>query len=278
MYRRFGMRYCEIRPVAGLRGIVHCLWLLEGEGAGVAPEAVLPDGRPELVLHFGDPFERVTVDGSVALQPSLLFAGQLTSQLLLRATGRVAVVGVRLHPHGAAALIRLPQHELAGATIHLGDLAGGLARDLAAIAPGDLRLAAEEVQRVLLARVRFDRLDRRVAFAVSAITRTRGQISMEAISRGANITRRHLERRFLADVGMTPKRLARISRFQHALSLLERPRATGSGVHAAMACGYADQPHFIRDFRLLAGCSPSEHRLRQAELTGFFIERSGQPT
>jgi AraC-like DNA-binding protein len=268
------MRYQEVSPLPQLAGIVHCVWLLESDASRGAADPVLPDGRPELVLHFGDRFERISAPGQVVAQPSILFAGQVTSPLLLRPTGRVAVVGVRFHPHGASGLISMPQHELAGLTIDAGALSPRLERDLAAIgcADGDLGRTAVAVQQVLLRWAAPGRLDPRVRFAVETIERSKGRVSVDTLSRAVNITRRHLERRFLDHVGATPKRLARIARFQHALRMLERFDSL-PGADTAAACGYADQSHFIRDFRRLAGCSPSEHLLRQGELTGFFIEK-----
>jgi AraC-like DNA-binding protein len=70
---------------------------------------------------------------------------------------------------------------------------------------------------------------------------------------------------------LAPKRLARIARFQHALRCLDGAGSPRAGTDTAAACGYADQSHFIRDFRRLAGCSPGEHLLRLGELTRFFI-------
>ena len=87
------------------------------------------------------------------------------------------------------------------------------------------------------------------------------------------MTRRHLERQFLTTVGVTPKRLARLARFQNVLAMLQDSNTRRPGAETAAACGYADQSHFIRDFRQFAGMSPSAHLLRQGELTGFFIER-----
>jgi AraC-like DNA-binding protein len=52
--------------------------------------------------------------------------------------------------------------------------------------------------------------------------------------------------------------------------------ADAGEVLAAHACGYADQAHFIRDFRELAGCSPGAHLLDRAELTGFFASSSAR--
>jgi AraC-like DNA-binding protein len=275
------MNYREIPPIPELAGIVQCIWMLEGDGAGAGePEPVLPDGRPELVLHFADRFERIGAEGGGIAQPSMIFAGQVTSPLLLRPTGRAAVVGVRFHAHGAASVLPMPQHEIAGLTIDVASLAAGLSRELAAVVEdaGGLIRAAAAVQRVLLPRVRPDRIDPRVRFAVEAIERTRGRLQVDALSRATNMTRRHLERRFLEDVGISPKRLSRIARFQHALRMLQRFDRHTSGAETAAACGYSDQSHFIRDFRALAGCSPSEHLLRQGELTGFFIGDPRSPS
>ena len=89
----------------------------------------------------------------------------------------------------------------------------------------------------------------------------------------ALMTRRHLERRFLSTFGIGPKRLARIARFQRALRVLDQADPRRRGTITAAACGYADQSHFIREFRALAGCSPAEHLVARAELTGFFVSR-----
>jgi len=69
---------------------------------------------------------------------------------------------------------------------------------------------------------------------------------------------------------MSPKRLARIVRFQHALRMLRALEAGDRGTRTAIDGGYADQAHFIRELRELAGCPPETHLLRDAELNGFF--------
>jgi AraC-like DNA-binding protein len=270
------MKYREIAPIPQLAGAVQCLWLLEGQVSGIVEaEPVLPDGRPELILHFGDSFERVSLSGESVGQPSMIFAGQLTSRLLLRPTGQVAVLGVRFHPHGVSGILPMPQDDLVGLTLDVGSLSGRLARDLALVeCSTGLSRAAADVQRVLVRWLQPGRLDARVRFAVETIERTRGLISVEALAHAGNMTRRHLERRFLEDVGTTPKRLARITRFQHALRILNRLDSRNPGVETAARCGYSDQSHFIREFRQLAGCSPSEHLLHRARITGFFVDGS----
>ncbi len=272
------MRYREFAPQPALADVVECLWTLEGDAsANAVADPVLPDGRPELIIHLGQPFERLTIDGRFESQPAVLFAGQLPEQLLLRPCGHVAVLGVRFHPHGAAAILEAPQYEMAGSPIALDAASQSLANlfDPVREADGlsDLNTAIALVQRLLLRAIDPSRIDRRVAFAVDAIGRTFGRVSVDALATATGLTRRHLERRFLDTVGVSPKRLARLARFQRALRLLNRRDMPRGGTETAAACGYADQAHFIRDFRLLAGCSPGEHILRQGELTGFFSGR-----
>ena len=271
------MRYDEQPPVAGLAPFVDRIWTLEGHASmlGGALQPVLPDGRPEIVMHLGDGFHRVNVLDHEERQHDLLFAGQLESQLVLRPGGVIKVLGIRFHPFGAAALLRVPQDELAGLTIDLRELSRPLTETLRRIqdsAPS-LASAADAAQRALLPFVTPDRRDPRVRHAVREITRRRGMVSIDRVADAVGLTRRHLERQFNAQVGITPKRLARITRFQHAVQLLDAAESTPRGAETAATCGYADQAHFIRDFRDLAGCAPSEHLMRQAELTRLFTDR-----
>ena len=269
------MQYRESAPLPALAPFVEKVWTLEGRAEpGDPPQPVMPDGRPELVMHFGDPFALVT-DGTATLQPSIVYAGQLPAQLLLQPTGRIAIVSIRFYPHGAAALFRIPQHRLLGAPLPLDALDPRLALELRDVPnqTGDLNAAALLAQELLLRWMAPERIDPRVAHAVWIITRSRGRIPIERVAEASGVTRRHLEKRFLDHVGLTPKRLARIARFQHALQLLESGGAR-PGADAAAACGYADQAHFIRDFRSLAGCPPTAHLLRRAELTRLFVSGS----
>ena len=271
------MQYEEHRPLPALTPFVERVWTLEGHASMLcgALQPVLPDGRPELILHLGDPFDRIPEEGRPERQDDLIFAGQLTSQLVLRPTGAIKVLGLRFEPFGASALFRVPQHELAGLTLDLAAVSPPLARALRRVqetAPS-LAIASVAAQQALLPFLAHATPDPRIRHAVNQITRRHGVVSIDRISSATGLTRRHLERQFRQQVGVGPKRLARISRFQHALQLLDSTDSAQRGTLTAAACGYADQAHFIRDFKDLAGCPPTAHLLRQAELTRFFIDK-----
>lgn len=274
------MRYRE-HPVPesrGLQAVVETIWTLESDGpAGpaTAAEPVIPDGRAEIIVHFGDPFDRL-VNGGFERQASTLFVGQLTEAILLRPANRVSVLGIRLKPQGAVALWRDPQHQLTGHAIDPAALSKPLARWLSGLRDTyeSAEAAAPHVAHGLSDLIALERLDPRINTAVSFVLETHGGARIDDLAIRAGCTRRHLERLFLDQVGLTPKRLSRIRRFQRALATLEQAQASGArsaGLTAATVCGYADQSHFVHEFRELAGTTPSSDLLQRAALTGLFI-------
>jgi AraC-like DNA-binding protein len=271
------VQYEEHRPLPALTPFIERVWTLEGHASMLrgALQPVLPDGRPELILHLGDRFDRIPPEGRPERQHDLIFAGQLTSQLVLRPTGAIKVLGIRFEPFGATALFRVPQHELAGLTLDLAAISPPLARELRRVqeTAASLAIVSVAAQQALLPFLSQATPDPRIRHAVNEITRRRGIVSIDRISIATGLTRRHLERQFRQQVGVGPKRLARITRFQYALQLLDGTDSTQRGTLTAAACGYADQAHFIRDFKDVAGCPPMEYLLKQAALTKFFLDR-----
>ena len=114
------MRYQEFAPGGEASGFVECYWVLEGAEPG-SVQRVVPDGRPELILNAGVPFETLC-DGEWQAQPQCFLVGQITAPLLLRATAGSHIVGVRLRPGGAAQLLGIPAQELTGRTVPLDEL------------------------------------------------------------------------------------------------------------------------------------------------------------
>lgn len=80
-----------------------------------------------------------------------------------------------------------------------------------------------------------------------------------SVSQAANVAQmstRHLRRRFLREIGLSPKRYAQIARLQRFLRLAK----TGSAglAEVAATAGYSDQSHLNREARGLSGLTPRE--------------------
>jgi AraC-like DNA-binding protein len=94
--------------------------------------------------------------------------------------------------------------------------------------------------------------------AVELVESTGGKIRVDGLSETLGVTTRTLERLFREHAGVSPKRFIRLVRFQRVLSQL---RSSETHINLAdLACewGYADQSHFIRDFKSLMQTTPGE--------------------
>jgi AraC-like DNA-binding protein len=246
------MRYREFAPGGDAVRMVACYWLLEDAVPGTV-QRVVPDGRPELIVNLGQPFESLQ-NGQWQAQPQCFFAGQLTGPLLLRAPSASRVLGIRFHPGGAGQLLGLPMQELTSEVIPAGDLGlHSLARHTTFV----------EIERALL------QLERgRPDPLVDEAARLLGcSPDVGAAVARLGVSPRQLERRFKTRVGMSPKHFARIRRFQRVFHAME---GDGRWVDVAAACGYYDQAHLIRDFRAFAGEAPS-HLLAADDLARHFL-------
>ena len=83
-----------------------------------------------------------------------------------------------------------------------------------------------------------------------------GRCSIGDAARMIGISERQFERRSLEWAGVSPKTLARVSRFQRAI---EKYRSgQGSWMEVAHCVGYYDQMHLIKNFHDLGGGAPTD--------------------
>ncbi|MFC7669655.1 helix-turn-helix domain-containing protein [Hymenobacter humi] len=88
------------------------------------------------------------------------------------------------------------------------------------------------------------------------IQRRQGNLTIHELAQALSVSRRTLERKFVAEVGLLPKMFARIVRCN---AMLQARQATHSSwLDAAYAGGYCDQSHLIRQVKQLCGEVPSQ--------------------
>lgn len=267
------LQYREWAPDPRLRPWVRCFWALEHAAGAGQPERVLPDGSVELVLHYGDRFREYR-PGSVTpnLQPrSLLVCGQRRF-MLIEPTGVAGMIGVRFAPGAARRFVGIPLDRI-GDVVAVGDLWGAEGRELedrVRAADSD-RTRGEMVEAFLLRRL--DAVsDPLVNEALHVVFRSCGRVRVGDLARAGLVSPRTLERRFRAEVGLPPKELCRIARFQRVLRSLREPRPGSIGwADVAAIAGFADQAHLTRDFRDIAGLPPEAFRHERHDYTNLFV-------
>jgi transcriptional regulator GlxA family with amidase domain len=107
-----------------------------------------------------------------------------------------------------------------------------------------------------------------VSCAIQMIEQSRGRIPIAVLASSLEITERQLERKFAQHVGLSPKAFCRVIRFARAKSLISQMPGSAD-VPVAYACGYSDQTHLIREFKLFTGQTPSCYE--RSNSVGFFL-------
>lgn len=196
-----------------------------------------------------------------------LVGGLHATPALIVHDGWQSGIQLMLRPLGARALLGVPAGELAHLDVHgdavLGSLAGEV-QDRLRCAPGwPERFAI--MDEVLLARVRAaderSGVSAEVSHAWSGLLRTGGTASVASLAAETGWSERYLRTRFLTEVGLTPKAAGRVIRFHRARRELARRAAAGARLRLAelaASYGYFDQAHLDREFRVIAGCSPTQ--------------------
>ncbi|WP_405656906.1 helix-turn-helix domain-containing protein [Streptomyces sp. RK9] len=182
--------------------------------------------------------------------------GLQTSPVISLTGGTGYGVQVELTPLGAFTLLAMPLHHLSDSMIHP---AGVLGRHWSA----DL---TERLAEAPSWRRRWEILDESISRRLAdsrcwpspvlceawALLRScHGTLSVGQLADATGRSRRRLEILFAEQIGLAPKRVARILRFQRATVMMRTPGRTWA--ETAAACGYHDQAHLAREFRALAG-------------------------
>lgn len=270
------MDYREFPPTPPLARFVECFWSLQSDGGpeSVQPERILPDGCVELILNFGARFQEHKENAQREDQPLNYIVGQMTRPIFIAPTGSVRLLGIRFHPGGTFPFFRIPMQELTNQVVDLAAIAGEFERDLMARtgAAGFLRLKIKSVEELLVDRLRSCKPDFWLAGLSTRIVQSGGQVSVDTLATDAGISSRQLERRFLREVGIGPKLLCRILRFQQIFRAIDRNDSRWAAT--AADCGYYDQAHLIRDFQEFAWQTPSTLLQHSSALTQSFTRKN----
>jgi AraC-like DNA-binding protein len=174
-------------------------------------------------------------------------------------------VEVHLTPLGAHALFGLPMHELTNRVVELDQLLGKRAHELVERMwerPG-WQQRFEFLDSAIAARAAQAREHSPgVAWAWQRLRATHGRVRVRALADELGWSHRRLIARFREQVGMPPKTVGRLLRFDRVAHLLldvESPRLA----EVAYECGYYDQAHLNRDFRDFAGTTPGDYLARR---------------
>jgi AraC-like DNA-binding protein len=254
--------YVEQLPVPVLADFVSTAFVQQiAPGGAPYRHRSIPNGSMELTCHLG------------AL-PTVV--GPLTRPFTQVLAPGTTVVGLRFRPGAGPSILGLPASEhvdlVPGADVFWGHTAEMLGELVAAAASPEQALTvlqAHVVGRLPDAAP----LDPLVSVAVRQLMPRRAT-EVTSLTSSLYISERSLRRRCLTAVGVPPKTLHRLLRFQGVLAAAQqaiargRTPAEGGLARLAADAGYSDHSHLDRECRRLTGVSARAFLLETAEQCG----------
>ncbi|SDA44148.1 helix-turn-helix domain-containing protein [Mesorhizobium qingshengii] len=212
-----------------------------------------------LVISFAEPFAiglgKVPGDND---RFASFAAGLFAGPVIIESFGGACCVQVNFTPLGARRFFRRPMSELTDSMVVLDDVLGaeGMAlRERLGNAP-DWTARFDIAETFVAARLKHaTETPLEIAWAYRRIIGSGGRTRISSLAERLGWSRKHLASSFSNAIGIGPKTLSRIVRFNRALGLARQQTVDWADV--AADCGYADQAHLVREFRDLAGETPA---------------------
>jgi AraC-like DNA-binding protein len=204
--------------------------------------------------------------GPRAHRNDIILAGLHTRPAYVVRPSGEAGIQLAIHPLASRALFGAPASELAPLTLEGSDLLGGEADRLRERLvdedswPGRFEVLSDYVRDRVERTRGTERPRDELVEAWTWMARHGGCGSMDGLARHVALSGRQLGTLFLRELGLGPKHVSRLMRFNRARQRIaatlnaERPLSLAD---TAYACGYYDQSHLVRDFRQFVGTSPT---------------------
>jgi AraC-like DNA-binding protein len=249
-------------PHPSLRGVVLRYQGYEERSGGALTVRQLPCTYVPMIIDLDAGWMVAHRQHAAPLRLGSFVAGITDGPVLVGHGGSARCLQVDLTPLGARRLVGMPMSDLANQSAPIEDVFGRFGRELvqrvgdAPDWPSRFTLV-DDVIRGRLADA--SPVDTGVEWSLRRIATSGGAVAIGDLAGELGWSHRRLIARYRDTVGLPPKLVARIVRFERLTEHLTTNPAI-EWATAATACGYFDQPHLAREVRELAGLTPTELR------------------
>lgn len=256
------MEYLTYKPHAELEPLINIYWSLKvPKQDDHSKQRIIPDGCIEMAFILGDDIKRYTSEDEYIIQPRAMVIGQITDPFYIEPVGQVDTFAISFFPLGFSNLINISLDELVNKETPLEQLFDP--KIVSELVNNIIEAASTEERIGIVEAFLFDRLqevkviDQVIRTTVDVIYQKGGNVKIADVLGDDKSNRRHLERQFKKQIGISPKQLGKVIRLQAALALLldEEPESL---TKIAYSSNYYDQSHFIKDFKDFTGITPKD--------------------
>jgi AraC-like DNA-binding protein len=259
------MKVSFIQPEQQLSPYVALIWVFESRsGVPLADSRIIvPDGRAKIIVPYRNSLCAAVSHRLLNAQEHHIFlVGIQSNPTTIASTAtETGTIGVELTPKGLYHLFKLSMHEITNRMVSFEEVFGQQGARLQTLV-GD---AEDPQQKIVLLQTALTRLlqqnDKEYALldhTLDLLAQTHGMMPVQELAAHIGYTRRYLDMLFQEHVGMSPKSLASILRFQEVYQgWMQHRSPTFFRTH--WPAYYYDQSHFIKEFKRFTGFTPQHY-------------------
>lgn len=245
------------KPCKLLQPYVRYYWVFKSDQ--LLNTFTFPIGCPQIIFHKRTP---LYIPEQNTTQNRFTISGQVNFSSYLYADENIEMVVVVFQPHAMSTFLNVPTSLFYNQEVSGYDIESKNLNELAAriFDCEDNNRCINHIEEWLLSQITDTLSD--ATYKTKRITAAIKQIyiapttSITELSSIACLSKKQFERLFNSLVGINPKEYTRIVRFQKALEQMQHQSGEINQAQIAYASGYADQSHFIREFKKFSGYTP----------------------
>jgi AraC-like DNA-binding protein len=241
------MKYSQVNPDKSLASYIDAYWTATGDPINTVTEKILPDGCIDIIFNLGS--DCITDNGAFNMQSEkVCLVGTMTrfKETIMHSESKL--IGIRFKPAGFSAFHKFSSlHEVTDKTIEYEKISFDLKK-----------VSSDHV--TYFNQFFLDKLKKPNCFLLQVIETIqihKGQIKVEVLASKHFTTVRQLERSFKQHIGISPKQLINLIRYQNAMTAFQKRKPKESLLSIAFDYGYYDDAHLTNEFKRYNGIIPS---------------------
>lgn len=216
---------------------------------------VLADGAPGLIFQHHNGHSGISYDGH---RLPLAFAyGQATAPGTNYMDAGTSCFGIHFQPHVWKELFRVDACEVTNTLIELDNLPGFGITEQLLNTTDPLQITKLLGDCLLQNLAHHPKEDAIIAHSAREIAMHINEVHAQDLPARYNLSQRQYQRRFKQWMGVSPETYIRILKFQQALQAINR-QSFSKLSDIGYELGFADQSHFIREFKSFSGYTPKD--------------------
>ena len=258
------IEFRHIEPHSLLKKYIDKMWIFKSSGKMPVHDMnlVVPNGCIKLTVSYQNGILAAVNEKTFASKEhDITLTGLIDVPVILNVDKDVATetIGIEFSPQGAYRFFHFTLNDIQNQIYSLSDVLGNTGKGLIEQINNTISLQQKInlLEQFLLQQLSLHREDLIFEYCIEKITASKGRITVKDLERKTGYSSRWLNIKFNDKIGISPKNLSSIIRFNHYYQAFIKGN-TQSFFKNDFYELYYDQSHFIRDFKRFTGLPPTK--------------------